>query len=56
MRTYDPGRFQPLSSSNKQTPDEHLVVTNERRLAGSEQWLAWNEQLASRVGVSGMTN
>jgi hypothetical protein len=28
---------------------------NEPRLAGSEQWFAWNEQLASRVGVSGLS-
>jgi hypothetical protein len=28
---------------------------NESRLAGSEQWFAWNEQLAYRVCVSGVT-
>jgi hypothetical protein len=43
------------SRTDKQTKNEHLVAFHEPRLAGNEHWLAWNEQLASSVGVPGMT-
>jgi hypothetical protein len=47
------GDVEPI---RKQTANEQSVALRERRPTGNEQWLAWNEQLASLVGVSLITN